>query len=537
MKNSMSLRKKIIAAMIAGTIALVTVAAGCDSSNKNADNSNGSAASSADASGSEKGKPKLSTEYAAKTEHFQIVTPIANFLFNSYYENRRDAYAYQGLDVTKNLKEQYYDESQGITWFDFFMSETKKYLGQVLVMCEAAHEEGLELEAADLEAVKTTKDSISSAAEAVGETYEEYVSKHFGEGITEDDIDNYLQLTALANKYYNKVYNGFTYTDEEYEKCFEENKTSYQYADFLKFNFVFPTDSDTSGSSQSKKNKEAEEKAKAYAEDLAKCKTEKEFKNYVKKYLTDNPDVITSSSESSMSDEQIKDAIDSAVSGTVMKKYPYEVTSAGGKWIFDLARKELDSTVIKNTNSYTAFVLLKPAYRDEGVSRSVRHILFTPKSYGGEGQSMELTLQKANEVYSSWKKNDPTEESFAELAKQYSDDGGSKDNGGLYENVKEGDMVPEFNNWLFLGTRKPGDSGIVKTEFGYHLMYYIGSDDTPAWKKSMDTLLRQDSFNDNYEKISEKYTVEYNDEAINTIEETETQESSVITYQESSQNS
>ena len=98
-------------------------------------------------------------------------------------------------------------------------------------------------------------------------------------------------------------------------------------------------------------------------------------------------------------------------------------------------------------------------------------------------------------------------------------------------------MVPEFNNWLFLGTRKPGDSGIVKTEFGYHLMYYIGSDDTPAWKKSMDTLLRQDSFNDNYEKISEKYTVEYNDEAINTIEETETQESSVITYQESSQNS
>lgn len=521
--------------MISGTIVLAAVASGCGAFNKTNENTESTVTSNT-TSGSDKTKTKLpvSTDYAAKTEHFQIATTIANFLFNSYYQNRRDAYAYQGLDVTKDLKDQYYDEENNITWFDFFMNETKKYLGQVLVMCEAAREDGIELDNTDMESVKTTMDSIRSAANAAGESFEDYIVKHFSENITEADLENYLQLTALSSKYYTKVYNGFTYTDADYEKCFEENKTSYQYADFLKFNFVFPTDSEDSDSSKSKENAAAAEKAKAYAEDLAKCKTEKEFKNYVRKYLTDNPDVITSNSESSMSDIEVKAAIEAAVDGTLMKKYPYEVTSDGGKWVFDLARKEYDSTVIKNTNSYTTFLLLKPAYRDESISRSVRHILFTPKSYGGEGQVMEIAFQKANEVYNDWKNNDPTEEHFAELAKQYSDDGGSKENGGLYENVKQGDMVTNFNNWLFNESRKPGDSGIVQTEFGYHIMYYIGEDSTPTWKKSMDTLMRQDSFNEKFEEISQKYTVEYNDSAIQTIEESEYQESSAITYTESS---
>ncbi|MBQ9461996.1 MAG: peptidyl-prolyl cis-trans isomerase [Clostridia bacterium] len=535
MNKSISLKKRVITAMIAGTLALATVASGCGAFNKTNENTESTAVSNI-VSGSEKGRTKIpvSTDFAAKTEHFQIATPIANFLFNSYYENRRDAYSYQGLDVTKDLKDQYYDEEGGVTWFDFFMNETKKYLGQVLVMCESAREDGIELDDKDMEDVKATMDSIESAANAAGESVDDYIVKHFSESITRTDLENYLQLTALANKYYTNVYNSFTYTDEQYEKYFEENKTSYQYADFLKFNFVFPTDSDSSDSSDSKAQAAAEEKAKAFAEDLAKCKTEKEFKKYVKTYLTNNPDVITSSAESSMSDSEVKEAIETAVNGTLMKKYPYEVTSDGGKWLFDLARKEFDSTVIKNTNSYTAFLLLKPAYRDESVSRNVRHILFTPKSYGGEGQIMEIAFQKANEVYNDWKKNDPTEEHFAELAKQYSDDGGSKENGGLYENVKQGDMVAAFDNWLFSASRKPGDSGIVQTEFGYHIMYYIGSDDTPTWKKSMDTLMRQDSFNERYEELSQKYTVQYNDDAINTIEESEYQESSAITYNESS---
>lgn len=58
---------------------------------------------------------------------------------------------------------------------------------------------------------------------------------------------------------------------------------------------------------------------------------------------------------------------------------------------------------------------------------------------------------------------------FAALAKKYSDDPGSKDNGGLYKNVEHGKMVPEFDKAAFsLPVGKISDP--VKTNFGYHVL-------------------------------------------------------------------
>jgi peptidyl-prolyl cis-trans isomerase D len=57
---------------------------------------------------------------------------------------------------------------------------------------------------------------------------------------------------------------------------------------------------------------------------------------------------------------------------------------------------------------------------------------------------------------------------FADLAKKYSDDPGSKDKGGELGFAKRGMMVPEFDNAIF--TQKIGDTRIVKTQFGYHIV-------------------------------------------------------------------
>jgi parvulin-like peptidyl-prolyl isomerase len=72
-----------------------------------------------------------------------------------------------------------------------------------------------------------------------------------------------------------------------------------------------------------------------------------------------------------------------------------------------------------------------------------------------------------------WQSGDATEDSFAELAKANSSDG-SASNGGLYEKVRLGQMVKEFEDWCFAKGRKPGDTGIVKTQYGYHVMYFSG---------------------------------------------------------------
>ena len=57
---------------------------------------------------------------------------------------------------------------------------------------------------------------------------------------------------------------------------------------------------------------------------------------------------------------------------------------------------------------------------------------------------------------------------FADLAKKNSDDPGSKDTGGELGFAQRGHMVPEFDAAIF--SQKIGDSKIVKTQYGYHIV-------------------------------------------------------------------
>lgn len=535
MSRNHSIKKRLFAAAVTAAVLCSTVLAGCGNESTNTNPSATESTTSSTSSGIQTIAPDAA---AVKSDNFSVPKPIASFLFNNAYNERREYAAFQGLDVTKSLKEQFYNEESGITWFDVFMDETKRYLQQVLVLCEAAKADGVELSDADLDTVEKTIQNIASAAESVGMDFNDYILAVFGEGITEDMIRDYAKLTALTNKYYLKVYDSYTYTDEDYEKYFEENKTSYQYADFLQYNFSFAATGDTSATEE--EQNAAKEKAKAYADNLAQCTTAGEFKNFLRDYLSKNPSLISAvaAADHELTEQELTDAIEQEVENTAYRKYAYEVTSNAGKWIFDLSRKTRDTTVIENANSYTVLMVTKTAYRDETVSKNVRHILFTPASYQSDAAATEdaasaAALQKANEVYESWKSGDQTEESFAALAKQFSDDTGSKENGGLYEDVTAGQMVTEFNDWLFDRNRKPGDSGIVKTTYGYHIMYFVG-DGVPAWQLSVDTVMRKTDFAETYEILSQRYPVEFVEEVLSSISEMEVQETSAITYDESS---
>ena len=57
---------------------------------------------------------------------------------------------------------------------------------------------------------------------------------------------------------------------------------------------------------------------------------------------------------------------------------------------------------------------------------------------------------------------------FEALVLKYSDDPGSKDKGGLYENFLEGEMVKEFGG--FCANNPVGKIAVVKTDFGFHII-------------------------------------------------------------------
>lgn len=121
---------------------------------------------------------------------------------------------------------------------------------------------------------------------------------------------------------------------------------------------------------------------------------------------------------------------------------------------------------------------------------NVRHILIQPEQdldEDGDGtmdassdEAWAAAEKKANELYAQWQEN-ATEENFTAMATENSADTGTSSNGGLCEDVYPGQMVTEFNDWCFDPSRSAGDSGIVKTTYGYHIIYFVSTGDYVYW--------------------------------------------------------
>ena len=64
--------------------------------------------------------------------------------------------------------------------------------------------------------------------------------------------------------------------------------------------------------------------------------------------------------------------------------------------------------------------------------------------------------------------------------------------GGLYTDISVGQMVEPFEAWCFDASRKTGDYGLVQTTFGYHIMYFVASEE--IWVANVrDTMVNERS--------------------------------------------
>lgn len=102
---------------------------------------------------------------------------------------------------------------------------------------------------------------------------------------------------------------------------------------------------------------------------------------------------------------------------------------------------------------------VKKAYEEVSAS----HILISPADDTEEAKA--AAKAKAEEILSRLKAG----EDFAALAKEYSDDPGSAEDGGSLGFFKRGEMVPEFEEAAF--SLNVGEiSDIVETRYGYHII-------------------------------------------------------------------
>ncbi len=111
-------------------------------------------------------------------------------------------------------------------------------------------------------------------------------------------------------------------------------------------------------------------------------------------------------------------------------------------------------------------------------SASVRHILIATAGQNGQIIRDDSAAKK---LIDSIKLAIAGGTSFDAMVQQYSDDAGSKTNGGKYEMFSQGQMVGPFNDFSF--DNSVGSKGVVKTDFGYHYIEVLKQTPrSPAYK-------------------------------------------------------
>lgn len=210
--------------------------------------------------------------------------------------------------------------------------------------------------------------------------------------------------------------------------------------------------------------------------------------------------------------------------GTDMADYRYfqELLLWGNKF-YDAETAKLVPTQADLEAFYTAHEAdyTQSGITKDGVFVDVRHVLFTPQGGTTDETTGQTTYSEeewaaceaeAQNVLNAWTKGECDEESFAAMANAYSQDPGSNTNGGLYENVQQGQMVAEFDAWCFDEKREPGHYGIVKTTYGYHLMYFVES--TPIWSYYAEQDFISEKSNEMMQQLTEQYPLDVDYSAI-----------------------
>jgi parvulin-like peptidyl-prolyl isomerase len=149
--------------------------------------------------------------------------------------------------------------------------------------------------------------------------------------------------------------------------------------------------------------------------------------------------------------------------------------------------------------------------QDGSVTVDARHILICPADVEAE-ESWEECRVKAQEILDKWQAEDGTEEGFAKFAAEHTEDPGSMATGGLYAGIRVGQMVAPFEDWCFDASRQYGDTGLVQTNYGYHIMYFVDSHD--IWVANVRDVIIYERSLEIVNGAAEKWPVEMNQKKV-----------------------
>lgn len=355
-----------------------------------------------------------------------------------------------------------------------------------------------------------TLSKYEEQAKTYGFTLSGFITASMGKGVNEKVFRKEATIAYIAENYqqeYTEKLSKKEYSDADYNKYRDEHKNDLMGIDVRIF--------DCSSEDEAKKFAKALKAdasnfaalASKYSEDdwdktANKNDVETTYKGITRAQLTSAGYAIAQADEHTHEEGEEH-------SEDEEEKY------SGLDWLFSSKRKAGD---VKQYSTTVAYVL-KPVYLPSQKTVTVRHILISPVSDSESDSSKQAkdaskkewdaAKKKADKILKQYKDGKHTAEAFGELAKKNSSDGNAS-KGGIYENVTPNQMVPTFNGWCFDSARKAGDVGIVKTQYGYHIIYFESTNKLTAWQYTAQQALASDDTQDASDKLEKSYTIKTN---------------------------
>jgi len=414
-------------------------------------------------------------------------TDTINEFYNDWYNQSSedpDAYLYSvmGLDTSLPLNEQIQDEETGKTWADYFVDAAIDQAKSDYAMYDlAATDDTFALPEEDQQTLENVMNNLSTYAKMYGMSVNKYLAAMYGPGASKKSYEAYYERSLIATAYTNAHKDSITYDDaaiRQYESDKLDNFTSYTYYNVYMSYSAFlqgGTEDEDGATTYSDEEKNAARAAlKAAAEKLATAKSLDELKA-----LTETIEVVD------------------GYSVTVNESYRVLHTSLNATlsdWLCNDARQEGDIEAIPNyvkdedgnetdqANGYYVVLFGGKTDNTEPMG-NVRHLLVQFEG-GQENEETGETVysdeekaaakEEADGYLKTWQEGDANEASFIELVKAHSDDTSAED-GGLFEDINPASSyVDNFLNWSIDPVREAGDAEVIETEYGYHVMYYVG---------------------------------------------------------------
>ena len=392
--------------------------------------------------------------------------------FDYYYRSQLNNYA--------NYFGDYWSTYANYFTSDSFVSSALDSIQQTAVLTDEAEKAGFAISAEDQETIESTVASYASYAGTAGYgSTDAFLEAIYGNGCSEDSYRAWLADQLLASAYAADKRASFTYTDEQKQDYYASNVNDFDTVTYRTF-YISGAETDELTAEEAMAN------AQQIAESMAAA-------------AQGNEAAFNDLCAQNASSEDLAAYYQDDPDYSLVKNASYSsVAESCAEWLFDQSRIGGETAAIAADTGYYALYFVERNTPDYNTV-NVRHILVSVDDDTSETDA----LLTAEDLLSQWEAEGGTEELFAQYADSYSDDGAE---GGLYENVYKGQMVAEFEDWCYDPARQPGDTGIVQSSYGFHIMYFVSQGDNYLLT-SVEDSMRSADYSAWFEALAENYPV------------------------------